>query len=235
MRIAFNTLIQNPYAPDGSLDFYRQIIREFSSLDQTNEYFLFVSNSNRHLFKVETDNFHFVNCFFSNEKPFLRMLISQVIIPFRLLQYRIDVFFSPQNISAIYIPRRVRNIIAIITTHHWKTPQSIGWIRSMYRRIISRVARKQADFIVANSEVCKKEICENLTVNPEKVRVVYEGLDHSRFYPRALLNDEKRELDRMGVQGKFILFVSIIRRYKNVHTLIEAYGKLYKKLILSKN
>ena len=230
MRIAFNTLIQNPQAPDGSLDFYRQITREFARQDQSNQYFLFVSSSNRHLFHVESKNVHLVNCFMSNERPLLRILTSQVIIPYRLLQHRIDVLFSPQNISALYIPKRVRNIIAIITTHHWKTPRSIGPVRSLYRRGISYVARKQADLMLANSESCKREIGENLDVDPSKVRVVYEGLDHSRFYPRALSSDEKRELSQMGIQGRFILFVSIIRHYKNVHTLIDAYGKLCQKI-----
>ncbi|MBN2570196.1 MAG: glycosyltransferase family 4 protein [Deltaproteobacteria bacterium] len=230
MRIAFNTLIQNPQAPDGSMDFYRQIIGELARQDQNNEYFVFVSTTNQHLFHVESKNVHLVNCFISNERPLLRILASQILIPYRLLQHRIDVLFSPQNISALYIPRRIRNIVAIITTHHWKTPRSIGLLRSMYRRGISYVARKQADLILANSEICKKEICENLDVDSGKVRIVYEGLDHSRFYPRVLSSEEKHELSRMGVNGRFILFVSIIWHYKNVHTLIDAYGKLCQKI-----
>jgi len=226
MRIAFNTLIENPYIPSGSTDFYIQITRELARLDRENEYYLLVSNANRHLYRTEKENVHLVNCFVSNESPLLRILLSQMLVPVRLLQHKIAILYSPQNISALYVPRRVRNVISIISTHHWKTPDSIGSIRSLYRSTISRLARSQADVLIANSFAAKKDIVAHLKVAPEKVRVVYEGLDHSRFYPGGLSNKEEHDLVTLGVGKPFILFVSTIWYYKNAHTLIEAFGRL---------
>ena len=229
MNIAFNTLVDNPIKPTGSLVFFTKILEEFSRIDDRNQYFVLVSPTNRHLFKIHKNNFHYVNCYYSQDKKYRRIFFSQFIIPFRLLQHKIDVYFIPQNISPFIIPNKCKVIINLYGTHHWKDKNYLGEIRTIYRKIISILGRVQATKFIANSKSCQKDIIENLHIPETKVQVIMEALDHNIFNTDPLSEKEIEKLkEKKLTPNKYFLFVSIIYYYKNIHTLIKAFSEIYR-------
>ncbi|MEZ0343291.1 MAG: glycosyltransferase family 1 protein [Caldimicrobium sp.] len=78
-----------------------------------------------------------------------------------------------------------------------------------YRFLIPKIARR-ALLIYTVSEFSKKEIVEELKVKPEKIKVVYNGVNE-KFKPLGL----KRE--------KFILWVGSLQPYKNLENLLKAF------------
>lgn len=227
MNIAFNTLVENPDKPTGATVFFQKVLNELQRLERTNHYFLFVSPRNRHLFKIDQPNFHYVNCFISNERNLPRILISQIIIPVRLWQHKIDVYFSPQNISPFLILSKCKVVVYLYGTHHWQKSSGLGAIRTFYRKVLSLCAKSQTSIFVANSVSCKDDMVRYLRVPESRVRLVSEAFDHVLFSPRGLTPAEKERLRDHGLtEGRYILFVSMIYYYKNVHTLIDAFSKL---------
>jgi len=222
--------------------FFVKILEEFARIDKVNEYYILVSPKNGHLFKVVQENFHYVNCFVSQEKRFLRIFVSQFVIPLKLWQYKIDIYFSPQNISPFIIPNRSKVIVYLYGTHHWRKVEYLGLLRTVYRRIVSFLAKYQTEQFVANSQTCKTDIMENLRVSFSKITVVYEALDHSLFNNQSLTTSEIQLLHESNLElKKYILFVSMINHYKNIKTLIEAFVKLalefseYRLLLIGRN
>jgi glycosyltransferase involved in cell wall biosynthesis len=60
---------------------------------------------------------------------------------------------------------------------------------------------------------------------PRMESVIYHGVDHD--FGRGITEDAGREiLHRYGVDGPFLLAVSHLYRYKNVHVLIEALSRM---------
>lgn len=230
MRIAFNTLVENPLRPTGAMVFFVKIIEEFARIDKNNKYYILVSPKNRSFFNVKQENFYYVNCFVSHERKILGMIISQFVIPFRLWQKKIDVYFSPQNIFPFIIPNRAKVVIYLYGTHHWQKTNLMGEFRTIYRNILSWLAKYQTAQFAANSLVCHRDIVENLNVPDSKVSIVPEALDHSLFNTVPLSSEEIIMLKKNDLeQKKYILFVSMIYYYKNVHTLVDAFAKLSKE------
>lgn len=81
-----------------------------------------------------------------------------------------------------------------------------------------------ASHILTDSEAVKKEICEHLAVNPEKITAV--PLASRRMFspvPREKTAETRR---RLGVEDEFILFVGTVEPRKNLITLVRAFAEL---------
>lgn len=91
--------------------------------------------------------------------------------------------------------------------------------------MISRSARR-ADLIIANSESNKGYIVDLLGVPAEKIRIVPEGLDHDLFKPHPDREHLLAELNAASIKTPYILYVSGLWPYKNVESLIRAFGLL---------
>jgi glycosyltransferase involved in cell wall biosynthesis len=83
------------------------------------------------------------------------------------------------------------------------------------------------DHIIAVSESTKHDTIQHLGVPEDKITVVYEAANPIF---RPLDKDQARQqvLDRHGVDGPFVLFVSTIEPRKNVPTLLRALHQLQK-------
>lgn len=229
MRIAVNTLFDNPLKPTGSMVFLIKIIEEFARIDRNNNYFILTSFKNRNFFKVNQENILYLNCFVGQEKKYLRLVVAQILIPFMLWKHKIDVYFCPQNISPFFIPNKVKVAVYLYGTHHWHNNIKIGFIKSLYRKFIAYLAKAQADSIIANSSACRNDIITNLNMSEDEVKIISEAYDHKYFNFNPLSESEMNELVSKGIKyKKYILFVSVIYHYKNIHTLISAFIKLNK-------
>ena len=68
----------------------------------------------------------------------------------------------------------------------------------------------------------RAEIDEHLKVDPQKVSLIYEAVDHDIFKPGD--RDKARALVAAhGVSRPFVLFVSSLWRYKNCDGLLRAW------------
>ncbi|MDD2902737.1 MAG: glycosyltransferase family 4 protein [Syntrophales bacterium] len=81
--------------------------------------------------------------------------------------------------------------------------------------------------VIANSRQVEREIKEHYGLAPEKIRVIYNGLDHRKFQPGA--EPETKALkSRLGLadKGKVVLFVGSGFVRKGLAYLLEAFAGL---------
>lgn len=91
------------------------------------------------------------------------------------------------------------------------------------------LAIKNAKAIVTVSEFSKKEIIDIFNVNPEKIHVIYPGIDPNF---RILNNPTKLKslINKLGLKShKYFLHVGLKRRHKNLITLINAFIEYVKE------
>lgn len=224
LRIAVNTLYEDPFRPTGAHTWNMHVIRELARIDRDNEYLLLVSNANRGFYRVAAPNFRQVNCLFSNERRLLRILAEQALVPLVERAHRADVLFAPGNTAPLLSAARV--VLHIKTMHHRTAAEGMGTARAAFRDVMIRLSGRKAVRIVANSRSNARDICAHLNVPPEKIRLIPEGLDHSLFRPMDDKAEVARRLSAWGIRGPFILFVSGLWRYKNVETLLHAHARL---------
>lgn len=91
-------------------------------------------------------------------------------------------------------------------------------------KILMRLSASRAQHIFTVSEYSRKEIITIYGVNPEKVTVIYNGVDRNRFYPGK---DGIQIIKSAGLEtNNYILTVGRLEPRKNHISLINAYSKL---------
>jgi len=94
--------------------------------------------------------------------------------------------------------------------------------------LIPRLVHK-AQKVIAVSEFTKSRICDVASLKPNKVIVIYNGIDE-RFRPKSF-----EEIDQVKValgiaNFRYILTVATIEPRKNMQRLLEAWSTIYSRL-----
>jgi glycosyltransferase involved in cell wall biosynthesis len=118
------------------------------------------------------------------------------------------------DIYPVYVLENVRKEYGVLNymLHSIGVPQ---WVKGL----------KKARRIIAISNFTKRELVEKFGHSPEKIDVIYLGVDRSKYRP--LRSFEKPDCFR---GGKTILYAGTEDFRKNVGTLVKAFHKLKKKL-----
>ncbi len=108
------------------------------------------------------------------------------------------------------------------TMHAFTAPESLGIGPRTYRRLNYQRSIRLADAVIVNSNSLRAEIDQYLEVDPQKVNLIYEAVDHDIFVPGdrdAALS----QLSQYEISRPFVLFVSSLWRYKNCDGLLRAW------------
>jgi glycosyltransferase involved in cell wall biosynthesis len=101
-------------------------------------------------------------------------------------------------------------------------PESQKFLPRLFWPTTLRHAARTADHIIAVSEASKKDIREQLQIDPDKITVIYEAVPaNSR---KAIARKSS------GVNESYILFLGTIEPRKNVPLLIRAFARIAKDI-----
>lgn len=89
-----------------------------------------------------------------------------------------------------------------------------------------RFALRHADRVIANSEFTRNELI-NMDIHPERITLIYPGVDVERFRPRLPCDDLKRHIG-LAPGEKLILSVGRLSRRKGFDHVIQALPALAK-------
>jgi glycosyltransferase involved in cell wall biosynthesis len=94
-----------------------------------------------------------------------------------------------------------------------------------YARIFLWTATHQADRIITVSEASKRDILQYFRIPPEKIEVIYNGID-DRFWTSPSEEAIGRVRERYQLTDPFVLYAGNIKPHKNLDRLIEAFHQL---------
>ncbi len=92
-------------------------------------------------------------------------------------------------------------------------------------------AAEIADIVVAISEQTKQDIIDFLEIDPEKIRVIYQGC-HNIFKEEIDLDFQKKVASTYRLPNDFILNVGAVNERKNVLSLVKAIKKTGDNLVI---
>lgn len=195
------------------------IIKALTKVDKENQYLVFLRRQDLEEWDIKADNFqveiidiaHFT-------------LSEQVILPIKLLGYKLDLMYFPNFNHPIFYPGK------FITTVH-----DLAYLRFPGQRLKAPIFKwgyfltlwmgsKRAHKILADTHLGKDEFVQKLGAHPEKVEVVPLGVDFTR-----LKKDKKKCLElkkKLQLQYPVILYLGGWRSHKNISTLLLAFGKI---------
>ncbi len=221
MRVAINLLTENPDAPSGAHWCWTRVVPEMAKrLEFGEELHLVVSPKSRHLYQDCGATVGYITYPWSNERRIPRTLSEHIYTPLRLPLSHVDIFATLMA-PLVRVPRSV--VIHMKTMHAFTTPASISPLVRAYRRMSYPRSVRIAETVIVNSKSLRSEVENYLDVDPRKLRLVYEAIDHDLFKP----GDDGAARARIagyGVNGPFALFVSTLWPYKNCEGLLRAWA-----------
>jgi glycosyltransferase involved in cell wall biosynthesis len=223
MRVAINLLTDDPHNPSGAYWFWTRVIPEMAvRMRDDEELRLMVSPRLRSMHSGYPGPVSHLTFPWSNEHARLRTLSEQVYAPLRLPLDHVDVF------STLIAPtvRPAPTVVAHFKTMHaFTTPEAIPPLVRWYRQKGYPHTADVADAIIINSESLRAEVQRYLDVDPAKLHLIPEAVDHEVFRPGDADESRDRIARRYGVRGPFVLFVSSLWPYKNCDGLIKAFAR----------
>lgn len=223
MRVAVNLLTDDPGNPSGAHWFWTRVIPEMAVRMRDDEQLrLMISPRLRSMHDGYPDRVSHLMFPWSNEHPRLRTLSEQLYAPVRLPLDGVDVF------STLIAPA-VKPAPAVVahfkTMHAFTTPEAIRPLVRWYRQKGYPHTAKVADAIIINSESLRAEVDRYLDVDPAKLHLIPEAVDHDLFRPGDPDEARARLAQRYGIRGAFVLFVSSLWPYKNCDGLLRAFAR----------
>lgn len=156
--------------------------------------------------------------------PFLYYLWFQHSVKSVLNRMQPDLFLSPDGFLSLGAKCKQLPVIHDLNfLHHQK---DVKWLTSKYYNYYFPKFAQAATRIATVSEHSKKDICESYKIAPEKIDVVYNGIN-SFFRP---LNEDEKISTRKKFAGSCEYFVNVgsLHPRKNIINLLRAFA-LFKK------
>ena len=193
-----------------------EVIQNLAKLDKKNKYTIFLKEENFKNFQPPAKNFkaeisnagHYG---FSEQTSFLR----------QLNQHNFDLMIFPQFNVPLFYQKKFIVTIHDLTIHLFPGKKSNPIKHFLYKKIIQHAASKSVK-ILAVSENTKRDIIENLSIKPEKISVVYNGIS-AGFKKEDSEKNIKQFKKNYHLPENYFLYTGVLRTHKNILGLVEAF------------
>jgi glycosyltransferase involved in cell wall biosynthesis len=216
LRIAIDARKLRDY---GIGTYVRNLLRYLARIDESTEYVVLCRALDQQLVGALGANFRAV----AEGSPGYSIR-EQVTVPVDLRRERAELFHAPHYVLPPLTPCK-----AVVTIHdciHLRFPQYLpNRLGYAYARASMWMATHRSDRIITVSEASKRDILDYFRVPPEKIDVIYNGIDE-RFGQSPPDDDIARIRERYQLNDPFILYAGNIKPHKNLERTIEAFHLL---------
>lgn len=153
----------------------------------------------------------------------VRVLWEQLVQPQVLRRVGADLVHGPVFVGPVFSPCPV-----VITVHDLSFmcfPHLFRRANRFYLTVLTRSSARRARRVIAVSDHAAREVTRLLSVPPDRIDVVYHGVDPV-FRP-LLASDIAAFRQRRGLPERFVLFVGTLEPRKNLVRLVEAFARIH--------
>jgi glycosyltransferase involved in cell wall biosynthesis len=139
---------------------------------------------------------------------------EQLVLPLAAKRLGAGVIFSPANLAPVLWPR---NVVMVHDAAVLRAPGAYSRAYRLWHRSAGVASMRRALRVLTVSEFSRRELIELAGLEPDRVSVVYGGVDE-RFTPDAEPEPVARKL---GLHRPYVLTVATDDRRKNLEALGE--------------
>lgn len=224
MKIGLSTTVMQR-GRSGVGQYVLSLVRALVSEKRNHEITLFVLEGDLHLFTFAASAMTLMPVPERFRPASRNVLWHQIQLPALASWLKLDVLHVPSYRRMLW-----PHPCALVATIHDLAPFRMAGkydrLRMFYGQVVvPRLARRQ-DEIIAVSRFTALDIHRFFGVPPDRIRVIYNGLDHIRFFPGSRLRSKTAVAARHGLHQPFFLYVARIEHpAKNHVRLIDAFDR----------
>lgn len=224
MRIGISTsVIQR--GRTGIAQYLFALLRAFLPYADENQFVLFVLEDDLPLFDFASDKMQLVPVPERFRPPVKNILWHQTALPRLVRQQHIEVLHVPSYRRLLW-PRPCPLVATIHDLAPFHLPKKYDWPRMVYGRVVARRLARRQDKIIAISDNTARDMVDFFGLNRGCIRVVYNGVDHSRFFPGSREQARATVAQRHNLPVPFFLYIARLEHPgKNHVQLISAFNQ----------
>jgi glycosyltransferase involved in cell wall biosynthesis len=222
MRIGISTsVIQR--GKTGVAQYLFALLRAFLVCGESHEFILYVLEEDLPLFQFARERMRLVPVPERFRSPVKNILWHQLQLPRLAATHQLDVLHVPSYRRMVWSAPCAR-----VATIHDLAPFHVAnkydWSRMFYGRVVARRLAARQHRIIAISQNTARDIYRFFKLPGERVSVVYNGLEHGRFFPVAGNAARESATRQFGLDASFFLYVARLEHpAKNHIRLIAAF------------
>jgi glycosyltransferase involved in cell wall biosynthesis len=222
MNIGFSAFVMQG-GRSGVAAYIRELIRHLQQEDPVSHYDIMMPLRETDLIKLTAPNF---------QKSLYSDWVANPIVNIAWHNTMLPIIGKIKKFDLLHIPsyRRiplVKKCPLVATVHDVATlsmDAKYDAARMFYNRRIVPSQIHNADHIITVSHYSKKDIVERVGVAPEKITVLYSGINHQIFKPAEKTAARAQLAEKYKLDQPFIIYVSRLEHpAKNHVRLIEAF------------
>jgi glycosyltransferase involved in cell wall biosynthesis len=134
-----------------------------------------------------------------------------------------DVFHGPDSIVPALPSPAVMTIhdLTVLSHPHFHTR-----LNRLFMQLALPVMAKRARVIIADSHSTRAQIISRLHAAPDKVEVIYPGINHARFYAVPAQQARLQVAQRLGIAAPYVLALGTLEPRKNLISLLRAFVQI---------
>jgi glycosyltransferase involved in cell wall biosynthesis len=157
--------------------------------------------------------------------PIQNIIWHQAVLPRLLREQQIDVLHVP-SYRRLLCSGPCRLVATIHDLALFHLGKKYDWARMFYGRAIARRLAQRQDEIIATSHNTAQDIVHFFNLDRARISVIYNGVEHSRFYPGSREQAQAEMGQRFKLHSPFFLYVSRLEHpAKNHVRLISAFNQ----------
>lgn len=152
---------------------------------------------------------------------------EQLKLPLEVRRTKPDIVHYPSfNMPLL---GRGRVVVTIHDLIYYIFPEACPSLKARaYAKVMFMAAARSSKEIITVSEHTKRDIVTRLGVRPEKISVIYHGIDPA-YKPQKDGSKLKSTLEKYSIKGDFIFYVGNHFMNKNLERLITAFSEIKNK------
>jgi len=151
-----------------------------------------------------------------------RLVWNHWYLPHLIRKHRFDVFHGPAFVLPVPCP--CPGVITVHDVSFRLFPEFFERRWLLYITSMMPKALQSASAVITGSHHAKADLLRFYDIPPEKIRVIYDGIDHERFKPGATLDPAWTA--SVGLRSGYVLHVGEMSARKNICALLRAAAQL---------
>jgi len=228
MKVAVDVLAYKP-GETGAVVYWRKMLDLLPTIDPTIHYYFFVTASQEKYYRQGRDdvpNLHFVPARYRENSILGRLYFQEVAVP-RFCQLNDIKIHYTCNPVPVFHRLRLIQVWKILGFQYFFFPRQMKLSRSIYWKLACWLKAKNTAAIVANSEYTKKILIHVMGISASKIKIIYEALDHNRFFPSS---HDVSPIRKESFKTPYILNISENRPYKRQMELVRAFAQISQRV-----
>lgn len=157
-----------------------------------------------------------------------RLIWMQFLLPIELKILKVKELFSPMNFGPLLLKwMKIKLILGLHSNLPWKYFKKMPgtYFKKIFTKFLMERSIANADLLIVQSNTARNEILNLLSLNSNKVKKIYPGINRSFFK-----SNNRNNLKNFDYKDYFLNISSTVK-YHNILNVLKAYKKFKAKKI----